>query len=597
MANCTPNQSHSGNGYITGFGTSTFNKLGMQFTPSITAKLCNFRIQMAKVGSPVDLATLRIYSVDGSGYPNTLLATSDNNVGGGSLNEVFTVDDIDFVFANGPILTNGTKYVAVLSRSGSLDDSNYFAIYTDAHTYTGGYQIEFNGSSWSTNTGYDWAFIQSSDTDSTTTSTSTTSTSTSTTTSTSTSTSTTTSVTTSTSTSTSSTSSSTSTTTTLSIDSRLVHFLDTPVSVSLTVDNTYHEYDVSSYIPAGASAVFGIIRNPTAELWNQEFALRPKGATWDLTGFMVTITTTSWVQFVVGVDGNRKFEAKFKDLYTGYWELIIFGYFNNQLVLLNEPVEYTPGSNSTWTDVNISSNLNPGDSAIAGLWSWIQLGDYGINNTQGEGTEIGAILSDVDADAHARFAGSTQWVVGINNSNLTKFYDSNVTWVKLYLLGYVKRGIDFNSTRVWLDQGNPAGTFADLLPLSNLDAYGAIIDTTIAGQNISTADWLRPKGASTDYYAYVGKSFLITQVDGNAVAEHKGFDYRSRAYEHGLLLNIPVTTTSTSTTTSTTTSTSTTTTSTSTSTTTSTISLTSSSTSTSTTLDYIPRISLITNQI
>lgn len=158
---CSLDQSYTGNNTNVAFGTAATPQSGQQFTPAKTGKICKVTINLGKVGSPTDNVSLAIYDLDGSDHPDNLLGTADNVVAGGAVPAVFGEQEFDFTFANGPVLTGGTQYAIVLTRSGSTDNSNYFAPYGGTGSlYAGGHSLTYNGSVWTIVTGTDMYFIQ-----------------------------------------------------------------------------------------------------------------------------------------------------------------------------------------------------------------------------------------------------------------------------------------------------------------------------------------------------------------------------------------------------------------------------------------------------
>lgn len=220
------------------FGTNAQPQVGQQFTPSATAKICNVNVTMAKAGSPTDNMKLEIWSLSG-GLPDSLLAEADDQASGSGIPALFGEEVFSFNFTDGPVLTASTQYAFVLSRTSSLDDSNYYAPYAGSTSlYGGGSALTYNGTIWSENSSIDVWFQEYYDnTSATTTSTSTTSTSSSTST-TSTSSSTSSSTSTSTTSTSSSTSSSTSTTSTSSSTTQSTTTSTSTTSTSTSTTST-----------------------------------------------------------------------------------------------------------------------------------------------------------------------------------------------------------------------------------------------------------------------------------------------------------------------------------------------------------------------
>jgi hypothetical protein len=122
---------------------STRTKTGQPFTVSSNGKITAVQISVAKVGSPADHISVAIYS-NSSGVPGSLLETGSNIDPAGTSFALATS-----TFAGTTQLNTGTTYHIVLSRTGSLDASNYFNWGVDNHTIPYASYERFNGTSWS----------------------------------------------------------------------------------------------------------------------------------------------------------------------------------------------------------------------------------------------------------------------------------------------------------------------------------------------------------------------------------------------------------------------------------------------------------------
>lgn len=133
------------------FGYSTQQQLAQAFQPSVTKPIARFEVSLSKNGSPTDNVQLGIYA-DNGGVPGALLGFADNQIAGSGLLIGFGNPTIcDFDFAVGPVLTAGTTYWAILSRTGSLTGVNDYMIFTsddNPDPYTRGDMYFYNGSTW-----------------------------------------------------------------------------------------------------------------------------------------------------------------------------------------------------------------------------------------------------------------------------------------------------------------------------------------------------------------------------------------------------------------------------------------------------------------
>ena len=145
--------------FATGFIRSNYNGgsycgdasrmyIGQGFKVPETQTVANVWVKIRKDGNPTDNLGAYIYSDNGSGKPNALIANGTATALSGKL---FANDAgwYRFNFATPPSLTAGTQYHLVLKRSGAADGSNIYAIYT---SYPNG-----------TSTEYPWGFYNNAD--------------------------------------------------------------------------------------------------------------------------------------------------------------------------------------------------------------------------------------------------------------------------------------------------------------------------------------------------------------------------------------------------------------------------------------------------
>lgn len=142
------------------FGDTTKQKAAQTFKPSVSDNLAYLEFEVYKDGSPTDSLRLEIYS-DNAGTAGTLLATSPTLISGADLS-ASDFELIAFNFLNGPYLTAETTYWTILSRTGSLDDANFYR-----YGYGGGFGVDrytrgesfyYDGGSWVTNDGSGFTF-------------------------------------------------------------------------------------------------------------------------------------------------------------------------------------------------------------------------------------------------------------------------------------------------------------------------------------------------------------------------------------------------------------------------------------------------------
>jgi hypothetical protein len=129
--------------------TSVLNvKVGQSFVPSVTAEICYVTFNNKRIGSPSGNVWAEIYSDDGDGLPNALLATSDSrNVT--AISGTATDYNWNFTGINKIQLTSGTMYHVVLSGdwSYSTTDGIQIATTSESNNYANGTHVYY-ATSW-----------------------------------------------------------------------------------------------------------------------------------------------------------------------------------------------------------------------------------------------------------------------------------------------------------------------------------------------------------------------------------------------------------------------------------------------------------------
>jgi hypothetical protein len=117
-------------------------KTGQPFIVSASGKVTAVKVTMQKIGSPADHVSVAIYS-DSGGHPGSLLETGSN------IDPTSSFTQLTSNFAGTTTLNAGTTYHVVLSRTGSVDGSNYYNWGLDNHSIPYASYERFDGSSWS----------------------------------------------------------------------------------------------------------------------------------------------------------------------------------------------------------------------------------------------------------------------------------------------------------------------------------------------------------------------------------------------------------------------------------------------------------------
>lgn len=137
---------YGGTGFEIG-NSSSYQKRAVKWTPSANDTVSEIRIAGWNIGSPTDNLEMIVVGHTGSGMGQPDLS----NVLGTASN-VYTDDTagtgwMSFVFATPFDVTNSSPIWIVLSRSGSVDASNYYAwAYGSTGTFEG--RAAYNGSTW-----------------------------------------------------------------------------------------------------------------------------------------------------------------------------------------------------------------------------------------------------------------------------------------------------------------------------------------------------------------------------------------------------------------------------------------------------------------
>lgn len=143
----TPTTTTSSTGATYSFGFLTgAQKAGQTFTvPAGGGLLTQCVFNLGKNNSPTDNITVDVYAVDGSGLPTGASLGTSSALAGSSLTGTGT--DKTFSFSPAISLSGGVKYAAVLSRSGSVENTNnYFATGASTDVYGSGGSLSFDGS-------------------------------------------------------------------------------------------------------------------------------------------------------------------------------------------------------------------------------------------------------------------------------------------------------------------------------------------------------------------------------------------------------------------------------------------------------------------
>lgn len=108
---------------MSNFGFNTQREVAQTFKPSVSANIYSFTFYLNSYGNPTDQLKAQIFS-DGITAPGILLATSINNISVGSIQNFYT-----FTFPVGIKLAKNVTYWVVISRTGSISETNFYTIW------------------------------------------------------------------------------------------------------------------------------------------------------------------------------------------------------------------------------------------------------------------------------------------------------------------------------------------------------------------------------------------------------------------------------------------------------------------------------------
>ena len=124
------------NNYLFGYnlsGSSNWDYAGQTFTPANTSILQGVLVEMGTYGYPTDTVVCALYNTSG-GVPTTILAWATNSASG----SIITAQETFFFTFNDIVLTKGTQYAFVYSRTGGNSSSNFYLLFGRMGSSSGG---------------------------------------------------------------------------------------------------------------------------------------------------------------------------------------------------------------------------------------------------------------------------------------------------------------------------------------------------------------------------------------------------------------------------------------------------------------------------
>jgi len=235
-----------------------------------------------------------------------------------------------------------------------------------------------------------------------------------------------------------------------------------PSDVTPGTDSSWVDVDVSSSVPSGATGVilhFQNVGNASVD----SFGVRKNGSTDTMSDYLYGDDSHCWM--AIGVDSNRIFEA-----YSADWSdynLWLVGYFGADASFFTNAVDKTPGSSSSWVDVDISTDTG-GDTATGAIFQVIapSANDWGIRENGSTDNRV--------YDCDQRSAA----IIGVDNSEICEANVDDHSNAELWLVGYITDNCTFNTNATALSLGS-TGTWTDLsaLPVGATGGFIEVIST------------------------------------------------------------------------------------------------------------------------
>lgn len=261
---------------------------------------------------------------------------------------------------------------------------------------------------------------------------------------------------------------------------------------------TWTDYD-SANVPDGAIGVILRVRNIGTT--SRQFSARKNGSTDDRPeDILRSSVADQGMFFYIGVDGSGIFEVYVENTSDLFVELI--GYFTADAgSFFTNLTEKTPGSASTWTDINISSDTGS-DTAVAAFLE--------ISNSSTRSIDVRENgSSDATYDDTLQKCGV---IVGCDNNEIFELYVENTTNNNVYLAGYLVDGI------VWRINASSVTTATSWTDHTfNASAIAGIFKICFGTYNVG----VRLNGSSENVqYRPDDYMWAIVECDGSGIAEH-----------------------------------------------------------------------------
>ena len=203
----------------------------------------------------------------------------------------------------------------------------------------------------------------------------------------------------------------------------MTQFLDTPVDKSLSTTGAWTDIDLSSDVPAGATGAIFRVNNTLGS--PQEYGLRKNGSTDDRHPHLYG---SSHHFSIIGLDANRKCEGYIESTNVDFY---LIGYTEVDATFLTNGIDKSIGTTTTWTDIDLSSNIASG--SVAAIFEVVN----GSPSKKEYGLRKNGSTDNRHTDLHP--AGHSFMIIGVDANRKCEGY-IETTDVDFYLIGYLTMG-------------------------------------------------------------------------------------------------------------------------------------------------------------
>ena len=274
----------------------------------------------------------------------------------------------------------------------------------------------------------------------------------------------------------------------------------TPTEITAGSESAWVVMDASGLIPVGATGV--ILHCVNTAITHKEIGLRKNGSTDDR---HTDMTSTSHFWAMIGVDGNRYFQAWVER--TDDIDIYVVGYTKSGVTFRTNAVDKSTGATFDWRSMDCSSEA---PDAIGLIWEVAAsslVRQFGLRKNG----------SSDDRHFDTRFHSCFGAVIGCDGSQIIEGWREHLD-ILFYLVGYITDGCTFNTNADVVSLGS-TGSYIDLSALPANADMGFIEVTGGASYG------LRKNGESGGYYDIYTLSerhpWAIVECDSNQVIEGK----------------------------------------------------------------------------